>query len=92
MPLCCGVSRGIVTLKMRLLAKSFTLNKENEMFKKVNVSINPETMELLTKERTRLTQEIGFVPSYSQVIQHLVKPLTNRPSVEMLVKDLLEGE
>jgi len=30
-PLCCGVSRGIVTLKMRLLAKSFTLNKENEM-------------------------------------------------------------
>ena len=68
------------------------MKEENEMFKKVNVSINPETMELLTKERTRLTQEIGFVPSYSQVIQHLVKPLTNRPSVEMLVKDLLEGE
>ena len=59
---------------------------------KVNVSINPETMGLLKAERTRLTQDLGFVPSYSQVIQYLVKPLTNRPSVEMLVKDLMEGE
>jgi len=69
------------------------LNKENEMAtNKVNVSINPETMGLLKAERTRLTQDLGFVPSYSQVIQYLVKPLTNRPSVEMLVKDLMEGE
>jgi len=59
---------------------------------KVNVSINPETMDLLKAERIRLTQDLGFVPSYSQVIQYLVKPVTNRPSVEMLVKDLMEGE
>jgi hypothetical protein len=41
--------------------------------KKVNVSINPETMELLTKERDRLAEILGFVPSYSQVIQHIIK-------------------
>lgn len=40
--------------------------------KKVNVSINPETMELLNKVRDRLTGEMGFTPSYSQVIQYLV--------------------
>jgi hypothetical protein len=69
------------------------LNKENEMATgKVNVSINPETMGLLKAERARLTQDLGFVPSYSQVIQYLVKPLTNRPSVEMLAKDLMKGE
>ena len=59
---------------------------------KVNVSINPETMGLLKAERVRLTQDLGFVPSYSQVIQYLVKPSTNRPSVEMLAKDLMKGE
>jgi hypothetical protein len=44
--------------------------------KKVNVSINPETMELLTKEKERLAEILGFVPSYSQVIQHLIKQST----------------
>lgn len=41
--------------------------------RKVNVSINPETMELLTKLRETLTEQMGFTPSYSQVIQYLVK-------------------
>jgi hypothetical protein len=53
---------------------------------KVNVSINPETMELLKAERTRLTQELGFVPSYSQVIQYLVKPKQIDNRVEMSTK------
>lgn len=47
--------------------------------KKVNVSINPETMELLTKEREKLAADLGFVPSYSQVIQHILK-LINKPT------------
>lgn len=46
--------------------------------KKVNVSINPETMELLTKERDRLAVILGFVPSYSQVIQHILKVINNQ--------------
>ena len=72
---------------MRLLAKSFMLNKENEMAtNKVNVSINPETMDLLKAERTRLTQELGFVPSFSQVIQYLVKPKQIDNRVEMSTK------
>jgi hypothetical protein len=41
--------------------------------KKVNISVNPETMELLTQFRSKLAVEMGFVPSYSQVIQYLVK-------------------
>jgi hypothetical protein len=41
--------------------------------KKVNISINPETMELLTQFRSKLAVEMGFTPSYSQVIQYLVK-------------------
>ncbi len=41
--------------------------------KKVNVSINPETMELLTKLRETLTEQMGFTLSYSQVIQYLAK-------------------
>ena len=40
--------------------------------KKVNVSINPETMELLAQIRDKLGVELGFIPSYSQVIQHLI--------------------
>lgn len=56
------------------------LNKQ----KKVNVSVNPETMELLTEVRDKLSGELGFVPSYSQVIQHLVKDLgTNGQVVEL---------
>ncbi len=43
--------------------------------KKVNVSINPETMELLKKERDRLAEILGFVPSFSQVIQHIVNQI-----------------
>ena len=41
--------------------------------KKVNVSINPDTMKVLSEMRLKLSQELGFVPSYSQVIQHLLK-------------------
>ena len=41
--------------------------------KKVNVSVNPETMELLKEIRLTLSGECGFIPSFSQVIQHLIK-------------------
>jgi len=41
--------------------------------KKVNVSINPETMAQLTEMKAKIAQEIGFVPSYSEVIQYLIK-------------------
>lgn len=47
--------------------------------KKVNVSVNPETMELLIKEKERLAGILGFVPSFSQVIQHLLKQI-NKPT------------
>jgi hypothetical protein len=50
------------------------LNKEKQMTaKKVNVSINPDTMKVLSEMRLRLSQDLGFIPSYSQVIQHLLK-------------------
>jgi len=59
------------------------LNKEKQMVaKKVNVSINPDTMKVLSEMRLRLSQDLGFVPSYSQVIQHLLKQ--NDKGVEML--------
>jgi hypothetical protein len=50
-------------------------NKENEMTapKKVNVSVNPETMAQLTEMKAKIAQEIGFTPSYSEVIQYLIK-------------------
>ena len=41
--------------------------------KKVNVSINPETMAQLTEMKAKISQEIGFIPSYSEVIQYLIK-------------------
>ena len=41
--------------------------------KKVNVSINPDTMAQLTELKAKVSQELGFTPSYSQVIQHLIK-------------------
>jgi hypothetical protein len=41
--------------------------------KKVNVSINPDTMKVLSEMRLRLSGDLGFTPSYSQVIQHLLK-------------------
>ncbi len=51
--------------------------------KKVNVSINPETMELLKRMQTKLSAGLGFTPSYSQVIQHLVRDEQIHPQVEM---------
>jgi hypothetical protein len=41
--------------------------------KKVNVSVNPETMAQLTEMKAKIAQEIGFTPSYSEVIQYLIK-------------------
>jgi len=41
--------------------------------KKVNVSINPETMTQLTELKGKIAEELGFTPSYAQVIQHLIK-------------------
>lgn len=41
--------------------------------KKVNVSINPDTMKVLSEMRLKLSQDLGFMPSYSQVIQNLLK-------------------
>jgi hypothetical protein len=69
------------------------LNKEKYMQpKKVNVSINPDTMKVLSEMRLKLSQELGFVPSYSQVIQHLLKNSEQSDKrVDMLVKDLMEG-
>lgn len=51
--------------------------------KKVNVSINPDTMAVLTEYRAKVAQELGFTPSYSEVIQYLIKqqPTPNKPSV-----------
>ena len=53
--------------------------------KKVNVSINPDTMKVLSEMRLKLSQDLGFVPSYSQVIQHLLK-LNDKP-VDMLTNE-----
>lgn len=39
---------------------------------KVNISLNPETMEVLSQIRDKLGVELGFTPSYAQVIQHLI--------------------
>ena len=41
--------------------------------KKVNVSINPETMAQLSKMKVKLSGDLGFTPSYSEVIQYLIK-------------------
>lgn len=41
--------------------------------KKVNVSINPDTMKVLSEMRLKMSGDLGFIPSYSQVIQHLLK-------------------
>lgn len=45
------------------------LNKE----KRLNISLNAETLELLIKEKEKLAESLGFVPSYSQLLQHLIK-------------------
>jgi predicted RNase H-related nuclease YkuK (DUF458 family) len=41
--------------------------------KKVNVSVNPETMASLKELRDKLSGELGFSLSLAQVIQHLIK-------------------
>ena len=40
--------------------------------KRVNVSINQETMDLLKEVRDRLSGELGFSLTYAQAIQHLI--------------------
>lgn len=45
------------------------------MLSKVNISVNPETMKMLKEVRDRLSGELGFTPTYSQVIRHLIKPV-----------------
>jgi hypothetical protein len=49
------------------------MEKQMVTSKKVNVSINPETMKSLTEMRLRISQDLGFTPSYSQVIQMMLK-------------------
>jgi predicted RNase H-related nuclease YkuK (DUF458 family) len=41
--------------------------------KKINVSVNPETMASLKELRDKLSGELGFSLSLAQVIQHLIK-------------------
>jgi hypothetical protein len=71
-------------IKAILEAKGLTpTTKETVMTasKKVNVSINPDTMAVLTEYRAKIAQELGFTPSYSEVIQYLIKQQpTNKPS------------
>ena len=50
---------------------------------KVNVSVNPETMELLRRMQVKLSSDLGFTPSFSQVIQHLVRDEQIHPQMEM---------
>ena len=40
---------------------------------KVNVSLNPETVEMLAVIKDKMGEEMGFKLTYSQAIQHLVK-------------------
>jgi hypothetical protein len=52
--------------------------------KKVNISVNPETMEALREVRDKLSGELGFTLSFSQVIQHLIKQTgTDRQNVDL---------
>jgi len=56
------------------------LNKQ----KKVNVSVNPETMASLKELRDKLSGELGFSLSLAQVIQHLIKQHgTGRQNVDL---------
>lgn len=59
--------------------------------KKVNVSINPETMAQLTEMKGKIAQEIGFTPSYSEVIQYLVKK-QNQQTDMVSGSELTQGE
>ena len=59
---------------------------------KVNISINPETMDALKQEKIRLYQELGFSPSYSQVIQHLLKQAElSTKRIDEVVEMLTDG-
>ena len=49
------------------------LEKPKKKPPKVNISLNPETMEMMTEFRDELGVEMGFVPTYSQVIQYLIR-------------------
>jgi len=40
---------------------------------KVNVSLNPETVEMLASIKDKMGDEMGFKLTYSQAIQHLIK-------------------
>jgi uncharacterized ferredoxin-like protein len=40
---------------------------------KVNVSLNPETVEMLAVIKDKMAEEMGFKLTYSQAIQHLIK-------------------
>ena len=40
---------------------------------KVNVSLNPETVEMLASIKDKMCEEMGFKLTYSQAIQHLIK-------------------
>ena len=69
------------------------LNKEKQMVaKKVNVSINPETMKVLTEMKIKLCQDLGFMPSYSQVIQMLLKINEVAEQTDKSVEMLTKGE
>jgi len=40
---------------------------------KINISLNPETVEMLVAIKNKMGVEMGFNLTYSQAIQHLVK-------------------
>jgi hypothetical protein len=40
---------------------------------KINISLNPETVEMLVTIKNKMGVEMGFNLTYSQAIQHLVK-------------------
>jgi hypothetical protein len=44
---------------------------------KVNISLNPETVEMLASIKDKMAEEMGFKLTYSQAIQHLVKYYEN---------------
>lgn len=48
--------------------------------KKVNISVNPDTLDALAMERDKLSQVLGFKLSYSQVIQNLIQRTTGQAS------------
>jgi hypothetical protein len=44
---------------------------------KVNVSLNPETVEMLAVIKDKMAEDMGFKLTYSQAIQHLIKYYEN---------------